>query len=167
MLILLDENLLSRKLKQPLIVVGHTVSNVDEMGWRGYKDRQILEMAAAQPFDLFITADKNLPFQQNLNAYDIQILVLDVSSTKPSYLLPLMIQLSSQPIDEPVVPLKKIASFEFRFTIVSRSRFQSFCGGESLVPSYHSQSAAIPAGFESNPLLVAADDADVLFQWAD
>ncbi len=96
MLVLLDENLLSRKLKQPLIAAGHTVSNVDEMGWRGYKDRQILEMATAQPFDLFITADKNLPFQQNLSAYDMRILVLDVSSTKPSHLLPLMIQLSSQ-----------------------------------------------------------------------
>jgi hypothetical protein len=78
MLILLDENLLSRKLKQPLVEAGHTVNNVDDMGWRGYKDRQLLEIATAQPFDLFITADKNLPFQQNLSAYNIRILVLDV-----------------------------------------------------------------------------------------
>jgi predicted nuclease of predicted toxin-antitoxin system len=94
--ILLDENLLSKKLKQPLLEAGHSVSNVDDMGWRGYKDRQILEMATAHPFDLFITADKNLPFQQNLSAYEIRILVLDVSNTKPSHLLPLIIQLSSQ-----------------------------------------------------------------------
>ncbi len=82
-LILLDENLLSKKLKQPLVEAGHIVSNVDDMGWRGYKDRQTLELATAKPFALFITADKNLPFQQNLSAYSIQAIVLDVSSTRP------------------------------------------------------------------------------------
>ena len=41
MLVLLDENLLSRKLKQPLIEAGYTVYNVDNMGWRGTKDREI------------------------------------------------------------------------------------------------------------------------------
>ncbi|MFM7424065.1 MAG: DUF5615 family PIN-like protein [Elainella sp.] len=87
---------MTRKLKQPLIAAGHTVSNVEDMGWRGYKDRQILEMATAHPFDLFITADKNLPFQQNFSAYNIRILVLDISSTKPSHLSPLLVQLSPQ-----------------------------------------------------------------------
>ena len=38
MLILLDENLLSKKLKQPLIEQGHFVMNVYDMGWRGLKD---------------------------------------------------------------------------------------------------------------------------------
>jgi predicted nuclease of predicted toxin-antitoxin system len=96
MLILLDENLLSRKLKQPFLDAGHQVNNVDDMGWRGYKDRQILDMATAHPFDVFITADKNLPFQQNLSIYAIRIVVLDVSNTKPGHLLPLMVQLSNE-----------------------------------------------------------------------
>jgi hypothetical protein len=34
-LILLDENLLSKKLKKPLVDAGNVVQNVEEMGWRG------------------------------------------------------------------------------------------------------------------------------------
>lgn len=95
MRILLDENLLSKKLKQPFIETGHSVSNVDDMGWRDFKDKQILELATAYAFDVFVTANKNLPFQQNLSNYDLHIIVLDVSNTRPSYLLPLIVQLSS------------------------------------------------------------------------
>lgn len=96
MLILLDENLLSKKLKQPFLEAGYTVSNVDDMGWRGFKDRQILDLASTYPFDVFITADKNLPFQQNLIHYPVCIALLDTSTTRPSHLLPLMVQLSVQ-----------------------------------------------------------------------
>ncbi len=63
MRILLDENLLSRKLKQPLIDAGHEVQNVDDMGWRGTKDTALLTLANTTPFDVFITADKNLSYQ--------------------------------------------------------------------------------------------------------
>lgn len=38
MIILLDENLLSRKLKQSFLSRGYEVYNVDDMGWRGFKD---------------------------------------------------------------------------------------------------------------------------------
>jgi hypothetical protein len=47
MLVLLDENLLSRKLKQPIVAAGYTVHNVDNMGWRGTKDRDLLALADA------------------------------------------------------------------------------------------------------------------------
>ena len=50
MFTLLDENLLSKKLKQPFINAGHSVSNVYDMGWRGLKDRKILDLAEAHPF---------------------------------------------------------------------------------------------------------------------
>jgi hypothetical protein len=39
MIILLDENLLSKKLKQPFLKKGDMVYNVNDMGWRGFKDR--------------------------------------------------------------------------------------------------------------------------------
>jgi hypothetical protein len=39
MLILLDKNLLSRKLKKSLADAGYVVKNVEEMGWRGVKDQ--------------------------------------------------------------------------------------------------------------------------------
>jgi predicted nuclease of predicted toxin-antitoxin system len=92
MLVLLDENLLSRKLKQPIVEAGYTVCNVDNMGWRGTKDRDILALADAYPFDVFITADKNLPHQQNISDYKLKIIVLNTKTTKPDYLIPLIEQ---------------------------------------------------------------------------
>ncbi|NJO51014.1 MAG: hypothetical protein HC840_17955 [Leptolyngbyaceae cyanobacterium RM2_2_4] len=96
MFILLNENLLSRKLKQPLIDAGHLVRNVEEMGWRGAKDRELLALVIGQSFDVFITADKNLPYQQNLRGLALRIVVLNTASTSPSYLLPLMFQISDR-----------------------------------------------------------------------
>lgn len=54
MLILLDENLLSKKLKKPLVDAGDLVQNVEDIGWRGVKDRELLARAEAYPFDVFI-----------------------------------------------------------------------------------------------------------------
>jgi predicted nuclease of predicted toxin-antitoxin system len=88
MLVLLDENLLSRKLKQPLSDAGYSVYNVDNLGWRGTKDRDLLALADAYPFDVFITADKNLPYQQNIKNYKFRIVVLNTKTTKPNYLSP-------------------------------------------------------------------------------
>ena len=93
MFVLLDENLLSRKLKQPLIKAGHLVQNVEDVGWRGKNDRELLRLAEAYPFDVFITADKNLPYQQNLQDYQLKIFVLNTTSTFPLRLLPLMIKI--------------------------------------------------------------------------
>jgi predicted nuclease of predicted toxin-antitoxin system len=95
MRVLLDENLLSKKLKRPFINDGHSISNVSDMNWRTFKDREILARAEAQPFDVFITADKNLTFQQNLSDYSLRVVVLDSNSTRPEHLLPLMIRVSA------------------------------------------------------------------------
>jgi len=94
MLILLDENLLSKKLKQPFLDKGFDVYNVDDMGWRGFKDKEILDLAEKHPFNVFITADKNLRYQQNLTNKILRIVILDSRSTRPDYLLPLMEQIS-------------------------------------------------------------------------
>jgi hypothetical protein len=89
-LILLDENLLSRKLKTPFLDAGHTIHNVEDMGWRGTKDRELLILANGFPFDVFITGDKNLPYQQNLQNLALRIVVLNASSTRPDHLRPLI-----------------------------------------------------------------------------
>ncbi len=93
MRILLDENLLSRKLKQPFLEAGHDVQNVDDMGWRGTKDTTLLAIANAEPFDVFVTADKNLPYQQNFQNLTLKVIVLNSKSTRPDRLIPLIIQL--------------------------------------------------------------------------
>jgi hypothetical protein len=92
-LILLDENLLSKKLKKPFLEVGHTVQNVEDLGWRGTKDRELLGLANVFPFDVFITSDKNLPYQQNLQNLALRVVILNASSTRPDHLLPLIRQI--------------------------------------------------------------------------
>lgn len=62
MRILLDESL-PRRLSQTL--AEHAVSTVVEAGWSGIQNGKLLALAAEQ-FDVFITADQNLQYQQNL-----------------------------------------------------------------------------------------------------
>lgn len=72
MRILLDENL-PRKLKYEL--VGHEVATAPEMGWAGVKNGELLRRMEAA-FDVFVTADQNLQFQQNLRSRRLAIVVL-------------------------------------------------------------------------------------------
>lgn len=69
MRILLDESL-PRELAQ--LITGHSVSSVRLEGWAGIKNGKLLALAAAR-FDVFVTADRNLEFQQNLAALPIAI----------------------------------------------------------------------------------------------
>jgi hypothetical protein len=72
MKILLDE-CTPRFLKHRL--PGQHVSTVQEMGWTGLKNGDLLA-AAGGHFDLFITTDKNLRFQQNLTKYSLAVVLL-------------------------------------------------------------------------------------------
>jgi predicted nuclease of predicted toxin-antitoxin system len=62
MRILLDECIDSRLAKE---FGGYEIKTLPQMGWAGIKDRELLRLAASV-FDVFITADRNLSFQQNL-----------------------------------------------------------------------------------------------------
>ncbi len=53
----------------------HDIKTVQEMGWSGVKNGELLKMAAAE-FDVFITSDKNLRFQQNLGELKLGIILL-------------------------------------------------------------------------------------------
>jgi hypothetical protein len=86
MRILLDE-CFPRKLKREL--PGHEVLMVQEMGWSGRKNGALLSVAAPS-FDVLITVDRNLPHQQNLERFEIGIVVLKAVSNRIEYLSPLM-----------------------------------------------------------------------------
>lgn len=51
------------------------IVTVQEMGWAGIKNGELLKLVAAQ-FDIFITSDKNLRHQQNLSTLDIAVILL-------------------------------------------------------------------------------------------
>ncbi|MBJ7901080.1 MAG: hypothetical protein GC158_14445 [Cyanobacteria bacterium RI_101] len=85
MKILLDE-CIDRRLAREL--VGYDVKTVPQMGWAGVKNGQLLNFAEAE-FDIFITVDRNLSFQQNLPQFDIGVIVLYSASNRLADLKPL------------------------------------------------------------------------------
>jgi hypothetical protein len=74
MKLLLDENL-PRKLKQNLSK--HEVFTVREMHWDGKENGELLSLMLSEGFEVFISGDKNIPYQQNFQKYPIPVLVLD------------------------------------------------------------------------------------------
>ena len=72
MRVLLDE-CLPRRLKHDL--VGHAVRTAPETGWASKSNGELLGLAAGE-FDVFLTVDRNLSYQQDVSAWDIAVLVL-------------------------------------------------------------------------------------------
>jgi len=84
--VLLDE-CLPRRLKREL--VGHDVKTAPEMGWASTRNGELLTLAGEQ-FDVFVTADRNLSYQQDVSSFDIAVLVLIPRSNRLDDLRPLM-----------------------------------------------------------------------------
>ena len=86
MKLLLDE-CIDRKFAREL--VGYEVKTVPQMGWAGAKNGPLLALAEAE-FDIFITVDRNLSFQQNLPQFGIAVIILQASSNRLADLKPLV-----------------------------------------------------------------------------
>ena len=67
----------------------HTVTSVQRMGWAGIKNGRLLALAEQQ-FDVFITGDRNVSFQQDIPQFRIAVVVLAAASTQLKDTLPLM-----------------------------------------------------------------------------
>ena len=78
MRIILDESV-PQKLRL-LIEGGHTVVTTWYQGWSGLKNGALLTAAEAAGFDLFITADQELTYQQNLTGRKMAVLVLSTNN---------------------------------------------------------------------------------------
>jgi hypothetical protein len=89
MRILLDESL-PRSLRGEL--TGHSVKTVAEMGWSAIENGELLRRAAEQ-FDVLVTADQNLQFQQNMDALPISVIVLAARTNRLDDLRPLIPEL--------------------------------------------------------------------------
>ncbi len=57
-------------------LVGHDVFTAQQMGWSGISNGELLQRAEQAGFALFIVADKNLCYQQNLKDRKLAILEL-------------------------------------------------------------------------------------------
>ncbi len=60
------------------------------MGWTSLKNGNLMKVATESDFKVMITVDKNLQYQQNLKAYDISIVVLDVLFNRLEDFVPLI-----------------------------------------------------------------------------
>lgn len=89
MRILLDESL-PNELRSDL--PGHDVHTVPEIGWSGLKNGELLARSAGR-FDVFVTADQNLRYQQNLSALPVAVAVLAAKSNRIEDLRPLIPEL--------------------------------------------------------------------------
>lgn len=65
------------------------VAMVQEMGWAGKKNGELMKVARGQ-FDILVTSDQNLRYQQNLTYADIGVIVLIAMSNRMEALKPLM-----------------------------------------------------------------------------
>lgn len=86
MRILLDE-CLPKRLKGDL--TGHDARTVPEMGWAGKQNGELLALASRQ-FDVFLTVDRNLSLEQNVNKSNIAVVVMVAKGNKRSDLQPLI-----------------------------------------------------------------------------
>ena len=88
MRVLLDE-CLPRQLKRD--TVGHDYRTAPEMGWASRENGELLSLAVGQ-FDVFLTVDRNLSYQQDVGQFDIRVVVLVARSNRLADLQPLMPQ---------------------------------------------------------------------------
>ncbi|HSE58740.1 MAG TPA: DUF5615 family PIN-like protein [Nitrospiraceae bacterium] len=84
MKVLLDECIDRRLAKE---IEGHDVVTVPQAGWAGIKNGNLLRLAEDQ-FDVFVTVDRNLSFQQSLPQFAIAVVILQAPTNrlKGSYL---------------------------------------------------------------------------------
>jgi hypothetical protein len=72
--LLLDEQI---DVRLKTILSGLDVYTPVDLGWQGLKNGVLSEKLTENGFSFFVTADKNLPFQQNLDKLSFIVIVLD------------------------------------------------------------------------------------------
>ena len=63
------------------VLTEHHCVSVKQMGWSGLTNGTLLQKAQDE-FDVFLTGDTNLTFQQNLTRFCIAVIVLEARSTR-------------------------------------------------------------------------------------
>ena len=73
MKILIDQNVSARLAR---LLTGHTATHASAKGWAELTNGDLLTAAEADDFEIFLTADKNIRYQQNLTGRRIALVVL-------------------------------------------------------------------------------------------
>ena len=86
MKILLDECVDQRLVPD---FVGHEVTTVKRMGWKSKRNGELLTLAA-KSFEVLVTTDRNLSFQQNVQRFDIAVVVMTAKTNRLADLRPIV-----------------------------------------------------------------------------
>lgn len=86
MRVLLDESLPGAPKRE---LDDFQAATVPEAGWAGTKNGALLKLANEE-FDVFVTPDRSMPFQQNLSGLRLSLIILLARSNDIADLLPLV-----------------------------------------------------------------------------
>jgi len=78
MKILLDE-CVTKKVKD--LLKGHSIFTIGQMDWKGLQNGMLIKRAEQRNFDILLTIDKNICYQQNTSKYNIAIVALNTSNS--------------------------------------------------------------------------------------
>ncbi len=87
MKILLDE-CITKKLKT--FLKNHEVYTVSDMRWNGLFNGKLMTKCVENSFDILLTIDKNILYQQTINKYNVTIVVFNARNSKVSSLIPFL-----------------------------------------------------------------------------
>ena len=71
-------------------LIGHECQTVRHAGMAGLKNGELLDSAERTDFDIFVTVDQGIEYQQNLTGRSIAIVILRSKSNRLRDLLPLV-----------------------------------------------------------------------------
>jgi hypothetical protein len=78
-----------------LELAGHSVATVQGVGWAGKKNGELLTLAS-HDFEIFVTVDRNLYFQQNIPKFNIAVVILSARTNRLVDLRPLAVSLLAE-----------------------------------------------------------------------
>jgi predicted nuclease of predicted toxin-antitoxin system len=87
--------LLDECVPRPLLrdLAGHDAHHVVDMGWSSRRNGELLNLMLADRFEVLLTVDQNLPFQQNLRGSGIGVVVVVARTNRVKELRPLVPQI--------------------------------------------------------------------------
>jgi predicted nuclease of predicted toxin-antitoxin system len=88
MKVLLDE-CLPDELKDSVAAMGHECQTVRRAGYGSKKNGELLALAEGR-WDVLLTSDRNIKYQQNMTGRSVSVLILRAKTNRMKDLLPLM-----------------------------------------------------------------------------
>lgn len=77
------------------LIPGHEVVHARDLGWQELENGQLLAAADEERFQVVVTIDKNMRFQQNIAARRLSLVTLSPKLTELDFLAPLAAKLAA------------------------------------------------------------------------